>query len=153
MQEKYTFIYQGTKEMFLNSLKQLRRFNGTQCYFDNYIIDLRNDEIRFGVERCGHSGGNWFIPEITEFDDHIEFSGTIEYIGPRYSEDESRSEKILDYVKIFFGAVLLSPVLLIAGIYVFIKWLIRKLRKLPPKTTTEDKLYYLMEKHLKCVRI
>ena len=65
MKKTYTFVFPGTKEMFLNNL---------QKPLDNYIIKLSDDEIQFGISRGDHSGGFWFIPEITEANGKTIFS-------------------------------------------------------------------------------
>ena len=83
--KKYSFEFLGTKEIFLNQLKKfsVKKFSDTSqsfFYFDNYIVKVSNDEIRFGIARGGHSGGYWFVPTITEFDNKVLFCGTIKYI-------------------------------------------------------------------------
>ena len=83
MSKSYSFEFAGTKEMFLNQLNKYRNNDQRFFYFDDYIVELSNDEIHFGVERAGHSGGQWFIPTITECDNKITFNGTIQYIGPK----------------------------------------------------------------------
>ena len=83
MPDNYSFEFAGTKEEFL---KQLNIYpnnsysDGGFYYFNDYIVKLVDDEIHFGVERAGHSGGQWFIPTITEHDGKITFNGTIKYI-------------------------------------------------------------------------
>lgn len=66
MSKEYVFEFPGTREEFMNVLNQYPNDNGKLYCFDGYIVTLIGDEIRFGVERCGHSGGNWFTPKITD---------------------------------------------------------------------------------------
>ena len=53
MSQEYTFEYPGTKQMFLDSLKQFPSNDNNFYYFDNYIVKLVGDEIHFGIERAG----------------------------------------------------------------------------------------------------
>ena len=58
--KEYVFRFQGSKEEFLYLLDQ--KASGKQLrYMGNYMIELIDDEIHFGVERGGHSGGYWFV--------------------------------------------------------------------------------------------
>ena len=155
MSKKYIFKYNGSKESFLTILNSIHSNNGRFYYFDDYIVEVLDDEIRFGVERVGHSGGNWFISEFTEENNQIEFRGTIQHIGPENSNTRTKAQKIWDKIELVLLSILLFPILAIFFVISKIQWIIRKIRKQPnPKTkTTEDKLFYLMEKRLNCQRI
>ncbi len=156
MQKKYTFEFLGTKDAFLNQLKKLSDTSQKFFHFDNYIVELRDDEIRFGVSRGSHSGGYWFIPEIKEYDNKISFCGTIEYIG--FYSEEKGIKKVVNKIDELFILNVLFPIIAIifAIIYVrlFFSWIGRKLFKKnkPKEVTLEDKLYNLMEKYLNCTR-
>lgn len=69
MLQEYVFEFPGAKEDFLNSLNRFSHnpsySNGT-FFFDDYIVELIDEEIHFGIARAGHSGGYWFIPTITD---------------------------------------------------------------------------------------
>ncbi len=65
MSKSYSFDFSGTKEMFLNQLNEYPNNNQKFFYFDDYIVELSENEVRFGVARGGHSGGYWFVPTIT----------------------------------------------------------------------------------------
>ena len=155
MSKEYRFIFHGTKAMFLDTLKLFPNNDNTFFYFNDYIVELTDDKIRFGIERSGHSGGYWFIPTITEVDDQIEFSGVIHYIDSHINEEQHSIKKAISKFNNLFLAILILPFALILKIFDIIKWFIRKLSKQtkPTSMTTEDKLYDLMEKHLNCVRI
>ena len=56
MSKKYIFKYNGSKESFLTILDSFHTNNSRFYYFDDYIIEVLDDEIRFGVERAGHGG-------------------------------------------------------------------------------------------------
>ena len=156
MSNKYTFEFSGTKEDFLNLLnasfnKPYSSFSGSFYYIDQYIIMLTDNEIHFGVERGGHSGGYWFIPQITELDDRTEFCGEIRYIGPE--NDRGRIGKVLDSVGGIILFLLLLPITMIIKLYTLINRVIRKICNRPqPILTTEERLFDLMENYLSCVR-
>ena len=65
--------------MFLNTLSKFPNNEEKFYYFNGYIINLICDKIYIGIDG-GHSGGYWFIPTITEVNNEIQFSGTIQYI-------------------------------------------------------------------------
>ena len=113
MAKEYIFKYADSKESFLTILDSFHTNNSRFYYFDDYIIQVLDDEIRFGIERAGHSGGNWFISKFKEENDQIEFRGTIQYIGPENSTTRTKTQKILDKIGLFLLSILLFPVLAI----------------------------------------
>ena len=153
MSKKYIFKYIGSKESFLANLSSFHTSDSRLYYFDDYIVEVLDDEIRFGIERAGHSGGNWFVSKVAEENNQIEFSGTIQYIGPENRNTRTKAQKILDKIGLFFLSVWLFPILAIFFIISKIQWIIRKIRKLPNTKSTEDKLFDLMENRLNCQRI
>ena len=155
MSEEYIFIFHGTKAMFLDTIKQFPNNDNTFFYFNDYIVELNDDKIRFGIERSGHSGGYWFTPTITEVDNQIEFSGTIHYVDSHTDEEQYSIKKAISKFNNLLLAILLLPLALILKLFDIIKLCIGKLLKQskPTSMTIEDKLYDLMEKHLNCVRI
>jgi hypothetical protein len=155
MSKEYIFEYTGTKEELLGRLNRYHRHSysdGDFYYFDDYIVKVTEDEIHFGVERGGHSGGYWFIPTITEHDHRLELRGTIRYIGPDDDKHTNAFKKILEWIETVFLFILFLPVILICWIYQFIQWSVRKIRKSPKPKTTEDKLFDLMENYFGCMR-
>ena len=155
MSQEYIFEFYGTKEDFLNILNGFPNrtyFSGKLYYFNDYIVKLIDDEIHFGVERGGHSGGYWFIPKITEFDERIEFCGTIRYIGP--NDNQSKIRKTIDKIEEILLFVLLLPIVLIVKLYMIIEWVIRKICNRPKvkEKTTEERLFDLMGNYMGCVR-
>ena len=153
MAKEYIFKYADSKESFLTILDSFHTNNSRFYYFDDYIIQVLDDEIRFGIERAGHSGGNWFISKFTEENDQIEFRGTIQYIGPENSTTRTKTQKILDKIELFLLSILMFPVLAMFFVIEKIQWIIRKIRKQPNPKTTEDKLFDLMETRLNCQRV
>ena len=155
MSREHIFEFYGTKEDFLNILNSFPNrtyLSGKLYYFNDYIVKLIDDEIHFGVERGGHSGGYWFIPKITEFDERIEFCGTIRYIGS--NDNQSKIRKTIDKIEEILLFVLLLPIVLIVKLYMIIEWVMRKICNRPKvkEKTTEERLFDLMENYMGCVR-
>ena len=78
MKKTYTFEFSGSKAQFLNQLKQYPNAGRKFYYLNDYIIDLSEEDIRFGVARAGHSGGYWFLPTVTEAEGKTVFRGEIQ---------------------------------------------------------------------------
>ena len=150
MSKEYSFVFLGTKEDFFKTFNHSLDKPRSYYYIDQYLIVAGEDEIRFGVERAGHSGGYWFIPTITETDEGIELKGKMQYSGPQ--NDQSKMEMIIDNIWLGILYVVLLPVWLIVGIYSLVETLIRKIRKLPKIRNKEEKLFDLMENRLGCIR-
>ncbi len=152
MSKSYSFEFLGTREMFLNQLNKYPNNDEKFFYFNDYIVELSNDDIRFGVARGGHSGGYWFVPTITELDGKTTFCGTIEYISPYTSEKGIK--KIVNKIDEVLLWIILIPIIIIVKVYLFFSWVVRKLFKKtkPKEESMEDRLYNLMENHLGCKR-
>lgn len=150
MQKQYTFEFSGTKEMFLDVLNKFQNNSNQYYYFDDYIVDNRDGEIRFGVQRAGHSGGYWFLPTITEYDGKTIFTGEMQYIDS-YTNQEG-TKKLINKIENIFFYILVMPIILIAIPILIVLWLKRKIFKKAEPKTTEECLFDLMERHLKCVR-
>lgn len=150
MSKSYSFEFSGTKEMFLNQLNKYNNNNQRFFYIDNYLIELSDDDIRFGVARSGHSGGYWFVPIITELDGKTIFCGTIEYSSPYTSE--KGINKILNKIDEVLLLIILIPFLIILKVCLFFSWIVRKIfkRTKPKKESSEDILHNLMENYLNC---
>ena len=138
--------------MFLNQLNKYPNNNQKFFYFDDYIVEISDNEVRFGVARGGHSGGYWFVPTITEFDGKTTFCGTIKYVDP-YT-NEKGIKKIINKIEEVLSWIFLIPIIAVIKVYLFFSWLIRKIfkRSKPKEESLEDKLYNLMENHLGCKR-
>ena len=155
MSKEYIFEFTGTKEDFMNSLNRFSHNDsysgGTFYYFDDYIVKLVGDEIHFGVARGGHSGGYWFVPTITDLGNKLEFRGEVRYIGP--NDNRGSLKKAIDSVGDFLLIILILPIVLIIGGYMFIEWLVRKMfnRPKPKGKTNEERLFDLMENYFGCV--
>ena len=154
MLKKYAFEFPGTKQAFLSALNQFRHdasySGGTYYYLDDYIVRVVDDEIHFGVARGGHSGGYWFVPEITCLDGKTEFRGEIRFLPV---DTRGTFRKAIDGIGDFLLFVLFLPICLLVWGYMFIEWLVRKLFNCPkPKQKTdEERLFDLMENYLGCV--
>ena len=153
MSEEYIFEYPGTKQMFIDSLKQFPNNDNNFYYFDDYIVKLTENEIHFGVERAGHSGGYWFIPQIVEYENKTEFRGEIQFIGPvdKKSKIRKKTGNFLGWLALILISVIILPLIL----YISIKDIILKREKQNIETTDdkrEDKLFDLLENYLGCKR-
>lgn len=147
MAKHYTFEFDGTKEMFVEQLKQFPSYFKSYR-LDDYLVELSEDEIRFGVKRGGHSGGDWFVPTITEADGKTIFCGEIRYMDAYGIEKGMRKiEEILLWI-------LLSPIVVIVYVFRFLAWIVRKIinKPKPKEETSEDKLFDLMENYLHCTQ-
>ena len=138
--------------MFLNQLNKYPNNNQKVFYFDDYIVEISDNEVRFGVARGGHSGGYWFVPTITEFDGKTTFCGTIKYVDP-YT-NEKGIKKIINKIEEVLSWIFLIPIIAVIKVYLFFSWLTRKIfkRSKPKEESLEDKLYNLMENYLGCKR-
>lgn len=155
MSKEYMFEFTGTKDDFMNVLKQFSHnasySSGTFYYFDDYIVKVIGDEIHFGVARGGHSGGYWFVPTITDLGSKLEFRGEIRYIGP--NENRGSFKKAIDSIGDFLLLILVLPIVLIIRGCLFIEWLVRRIinRPKPKEKTNEERLLDLMENYFGCV--
>ena len=152
MEKQYIFEFDGTKEQFLEQLKQFPSYTRNHYRLDDYLVELSGDEIRFGVMRCGHSGGDWFIPTVTEVDGKTIFSGKISYIDP-YTKDKG-IRKSINVIEEILMWILLLPLVVIVYVYLFFDWIVRKIinKPRPKEETSEDNLFDLMENYLNCTR-
>ena len=150
MSQEYKFEFSGTKDDLILKINTLFNHSYGRYRYDNYIIDIVDEEIRFGVERGGHSGGYWYIPTITECGEKIELCGSISYIGP--DDNRNKFQKVIDTVKLVLLLIVFSPIFLTIILYSLVEAMIRKIFKLKRPKNTEDKLNFLMETHLGCVR-
>lgn len=153
MSKEYAFEFQGTKEEFVETIRRITGHDSDSCYLDSYIVKLVGDEIHFGVERCGHSGGNWFVPVITESDNRTELRGTVQYIGPGTNDNRSTAQKVMNWIGNVLLALLFLPIILIVLLCRMIAWCVRKIRRIPDPITTEDRLFDLMENRFGCKRV
>ena len=143
MDKEYRFCYNGTKEIF-NQLLQ-------KTTSGDYIISTLDGKISFGIERAGHSGGYWFVPDIVEYDDRIELVGKIQYFGPENHRNgkTKRKYKIWEIVADIF----LFPLICIFAIVYFIEKALNKTRKKTKPMTRYEKLLDLMKNHLGCTEV
>ena len=145
--KEYVFRFPGTKDAFLQKLDSLCPGSGRTRYLGDYLIEIADNEIRFGIERAGHSGGNWYVSPLREVNGRLEFRGKIRYIGPE--DDRNRLQKVLDKVFEVVMIILIWPI----GVLVdAISLLLRKLRKLPLPLSQEQKLMELMHR-LGCIQV
>ena len=108
-----------------------------------------------GIERGGHSGGYWYVATLTESDGVTEIWGEIVYRSyhknGEYRED-TKWEKIREWLGIVLIVIFFSPVFLIALAIWGIMLLIGKLRGKPVEATmsTQEKLTHFMTEVMGC---
>lgn len=163
MSQELVFEFMGTKEDFLNKLANFPNNDHQMYYFDNYIVKIVGEEIHFGVERAGHSNGYWYIPKITQHNGKTQFRGNIKYTGaqaevpPAVKRSFSKRfiGKIIRGIFYILTLPLVLAVLLGTKLYNAFKGIKGKAQhQLTAQTKTkEEKLIYLMEKHLGCSRV
>lgn len=116
----------------------------------SYLVRISGERLCFGIERCGHSGGYWFCPTVTETDGRLLLRGKLTSgCTPSPNKWYIQMFEALDTVCM---ALLLAPFFLPVKLCRAIGNGIRRLRGLPPKReeTTEDRLCALMETLLGC---
>lgn len=150
--KKIEYNYFCTKEKFINSC-----IEANKKYNDKYIIHVVNDnEIRFGVERAGHSGGYWYIATLEENEKNLHIHGEIIYTTNFNGSphEYTKKEKIKD--KLFEIVIFILLWWLILALYIgrLIYRLYKKIRKQDfKKLSNEEKLDNLMINLLCCEKI
>lgn len=154
MQMEHIYFFPGTWEELISRLNQYPHstYSGTKSYILNdYIVEIRDEKIRFGIGRIDHLCGFWFEPVISNPGYGIEFRGMIEYEGK--ADDRSRLRKAIDRMEEWVLGLFILP---FVSIYFLIDGLIRKIRHLPKREkdkTNDEKLQDLMENFLGCKEI
>ena len=157
MDKEYRFCYNGTKEMFINHCrygspdKRISNYPKGNFQNENYIISTTDNKVQFGIERAGHCGGYWFIPDILEFDDRIELVGIIQYFGPEDNRDSRTKRR--DKIVVIVSTIILFPLICISKFIDFVGKISNKMTKEPKPKTKEDKLFDLMINHLGCTKV
>lgn len=148
MAKQYIFEFDGTREQFLELLKQFPCYSEKLYRLDDYLVEHSSDELRFGVRRGGHSGGDWFIPTVSEVDGKTIFCGEIRY------KDAYGGGKGMRKIEEILLWILLLPIIVIVYVYRFFAWIVRKIinKPKPKEETSEDNLFDLMENYLHCTR-
>ena len=134
---------------FKQKLREAVHNDGSLLYEDT------PNGFNLGVSRGGHSGGYWYIATLTETEDGTEMRGEIIYRSyhknGEYRED-TKWEKIREWLGIVLIVIFFSPVFLIALAIWGIMLLIGKLRGKPVEATmsTEKKLTHFMTEVMGC---
>ena len=152
MPKRYSFRFPGTKEMFLNQIKEYPNKDQRFYYIEDSIVELSEKEIRFGLAQGSPSAGYWFLPTIKEVDGKTIFRGVIKYTDP--STSQKGFKRITKKVEEAIAFLFLIPVILLMELFLFLSGIVRKLFKKtkPQEESLEDKLCNLMENHLNCTR-
>ncbi len=141
MSEVYLYRFNGTMDEFKKRVTDLHE--NTPAELNEYIIKIdKAGQCRFGLQRCGYSGGYWYMPIICENNNETNLSGSIEYFDP-YS-NQSKKRKVIDRIGDCLLILCSLPVGICALIYRYISWIVSIIRKAPKEKTLEEKLDYLM---------
>jgi hypothetical protein len=111
--------------------------------------------FNLGIERGGHSGGYWYVATVNETESGTEMRGEIVYRSyhknGEYRED-TKGEKIREWLGIVLIVIFFSPVFLIALAIRGIMLLVGKLRGKPVEATmsTQEKLTHFMTEVMGC---
>lgn len=134
---------------FKQSLREAVRDSGHLLYEDT------PNGFDLGIERGGHSGGYWYAATMTETEGGAEMRGEVVY--RTYHKDgklreDTKGEKICEWLGIVLIVIFFSPVFLIALAIWGIMLLIGKLRGKPVAATmsTEEKLTRFMTEVMGC---
>ena len=146
MKKEYVFRFPGSKDAFLKKLDSVCESHLGAKHLGDYLIELADNEIRFGIERAGHSGGYWYVSPLQEVDGRLELRGKIRYIEP--VDDRNKLQKVLDLLLEIVVVVLFWPVAMLADVVCLI---VGKIRRQPSPPTQEQKLTDLMNR-LGCIR-
>ena len=155
----FTYEYPDTKEHFLDALSsQFGKYYGTTD--GKYLIKHKeNGNFFLGVERVGHSGGNWYVASVTEENGKTQITGKIvlnpDENGQKTKLETSKSEKIGEILHyILFGIPILLILLLFSVVNLFDK-IINIFRKKPKPTflSKEEKLDKFMLEYLNCKKL
>ena len=152
----HTYEYPFSKAQLTESIKDKLGKSGNE----NYLIKYKdNDNFFLGIERAGHSGGNWYVANVTEENGKTQITGKIVYNpdenGQETKLETSKSEKIGTVLLcIFFGIPILFILLLFSTVLLFEK-IINKFRKKPKLTflSKEEKLDKFMLEYLNCKKL
>ena len=145
----YAFTTHLPPTDFKQSLREVVYESGHLLYEDTPTgFDL-------GIERGGHSGGYWYAATMTETEGGAEMRGEVVYRS--YHKDgklreDTRGEKIREWLGIVLIVIFFSPVFLIALAIWGIMLLIGKLRGKPVEATmsTQEKLTHFMTEVMGC---
>lgn len=150
--KNYSYEFDGTADEFDQALRTTygKTADGRLfCYIDNYIVEKAEDNAyRFGIERKGHSGGNWFVSLPVQKNGKTVFEGEIEYRDS--FTDSKRKKNPFNTVGTVLLCIITSPILIPVFLFVQIKKLIDKPRKVPSEPTAEERLDDLMVNYLNC---
>ena len=124
-----------------------------QFSLDGYIIEFEDDKISFGVEGA-HSGGMWFVPDITECDGRMVFKGKIQYIRRNITLPNKAKKRVFDKILECLKFIVIIPFAILFIVSVLVEEFYKRLRdkKKGKATTTEEKLVDLMVNYLECTQ-
>jgi hypothetical protein len=145
MQKEIVYSYEFNKKYLFDKLN-----NRSGCYhnYDEYLIEIKNDNTFFlGIEKGGHTG-YWYVAHISENDGKTIISGDIVFDPDENGKTKSTNKSgILTTVLLY---VIFWPIMLLSFLVTFLL----KVFKIASKTKSkEEKLDSFMINYLCCSKI
>jgi hypothetical protein len=146
------YRYPYSREQFIENCKTVYREHQ-----DKYLIKFNgDDEILFGVERAGHSGGYWFKSRLIERENGLHIIGEMILMDSDNKKIEfSKKDKIKETLFMIIFIILTWWLIIIVWFIKATNKLYNKIigKKLEPQLTKEEKLDRLMINLLCCEKI
>lgn len=146
------YRYPYSRETFINNCITMDR----EVNEDYRIKFSGDDEILFGVERAGHSGGYWFKSRLIESDNGLHIIGEMILMDFDNKKIEfSKKDKIKETLFMIIFIILTWWLFIIFWIVKTTNKLYNKIigKKLEPQLTKEEKLDRLMINLLCCEKV
>lgn len=154
----FTYEYPDTKDRFLDALNSQCGKYGTPD--GKYLIKYKeNGNFFLGIERAGHSGGNWYVANVTEENGKTCITGKIVYNpdenGQEAKIERSKSEKIKTILLYILFCIPIILILLLFSVVILFEKIIHIFRKKPKPTflSKEEKLDKFMLEYLNCKKL
>lgn len=146
------YRYHYSREKFIDNCITIdRELN------EDYRIKFNgDDEILFGIERAGHSGGYWFKSRLIERENELHIIGEMILMDSNNKKIEfSKKEKIKETLFMIIFIILTWWLIIIVWLIKATNKLYNKIigKKLEPQLTKEEKLDRLMIDLLCCEKV
>lgn len=117
---KLNYIYYGDLKQFIEKFKgENSSFIADHGNYEDLSVFIENDKIKIGIERGGHSGGNWYyIANINANTKEVHFSGSIDFIEYR---ETSKKERRRELTGLIILSIILLPITVILLLMVIVK--------------------------------
>lgn len=118
--KKLNYIYYGNLQQFIEKFKgNNNTFIADHRTYEGLSVFIENEKLTIGIERGGHSGGNWYyLADINDNSKEVHFSGTIDSIEYR---EKSKKERNRELTGLIILSIILLPITLILLLMALIK--------------------------------